>query len=144
MAIIRFLSEDGVDFLTGQLIDLISTKIDANRVTTVSSTSTNNNSPGTLAVYTFVTGLLADVVKVAYVVIEDGDPLPTAPASGDEGKFHLWRDNTTDKWGVYVYYDGWKFLTDFAADITGFWAKTELDALSNARIQEIIDGHLTP
>jgi len=107
MATERFLNEAGVQELSRLLVNLMGSKID---------------------------GALADISTVSFVVIADGSPLPTAPATENEGKFHLWRAATTDKWGVYAYYSGWKFLTDFDIDLDLYWAKAELTPMTNAQI----------
>lgn len=145
-AIERFLNEDGTARLLELLLPYIDTQIetaDIPIVTTLNDEATNTTVPGTLAVYNFVRGLVANAITGTFIVIPDGTALPATPSTANQNKIHLWREETTDHWGVYVFYGGsWKFLTDFDLRLEDYWAKDELVPLTPAQVTTIFNEAL--
>ena len=134
----RFLNETGVTLFVEQMFNQMDATVSSAIVTTISDQSTNTTVPGTLAIYNFVRTLIGNISTASFVIVLDGQELPT---NSDTNKFYLWRNTTSDPWGVYLFFEEkWHFLTELNIQMEDFWAKSELVALTNAQIMAIINA----
>jgi hypothetical protein len=134
-AIKKAIEKDGLKFLLNWLISEIEQKTQLNISTDISETSTNQQIAGAQAVYDLVDSALAGLVTLEMTVVE------TLPAEGEPLTFYLIKisnDPETYSQNVWIN-DQWRTLGSTEMDLSGYWAKDELDFLTNTEIQEIID-----
>jgi len=129
----KFLNQDGLQYFTERLVALIEQKTQINIVGTIDENSTNQQIPGAKAVYDLLTSMVANITTIRMVVV------PSLPANGEANVFYLIQVDD-DTYRQYIYVDGqWFDLGTTEIDLSGYWAKDELVALTNAEIQGIID-----
>ena len=131
----KFLDEDGLRYLVTQLINHIEQETQINIVTDIDDTSTNQQIPGAKAVYDFLTAALGDLSTVDFQKVD------VLPATGEKGVIYL--VETAPDSGVYsqnMYLDGqWINLGTMEIDLSEYWAKDDLEAMTNSEVQDIID-----
>jgi hypothetical protein len=136
MTVVNFLREEGFIVAVEMLVASTKAEISSRMVQTINENSTNQQIPGAAAVYSLVEDGLASLVRWD---IEIAAALPTI---GEPNIFYL----VPESQGVYsvnIFFNGeWKRLGDTEIDLTDYWRKDELVAMSNTRVQEIIDGVL--
>jgi len=130
----KFLDEDGLRALLVLIDALIDQKTQLNMVSTIDGNSTNQQIPGAKAVRDFVVAALAGFTHLVKAVV------PQRPNTGDEDTLYL---VPTDKPGTYkqwMYISGsWIDFGDTDIDLSGYWTTDDLEALTNAEIQDIFD-----
>lgn len=130
------LDDNGLLFLLQQL----KLKIDAAAVTidsTITSSSTNANTAGSKAVYDFVTAALADVATFHAEIVE------ALPASGKANILYLVAKSSSvsgNGYDEYLYINGaWELIGSTDIDLSGYVKASEMHALTNAEITEIVN-----
>jgi len=133
--ITNFLDRDATHFLITLINNLIEEKTQLNIVTTIDENSTNQQIPGAAAVFHAIVAALADVGALHYEVVS------TLPATGRSNIIYLVQ--VTDVQGTYtmhIYSGGqWRNIGTTDIDLTGYWSKIELAAMTNADVLEIWD-----
>ena len=129
----KFLDKDGLQYLAERLIEIIEQKQQVDIVTTLDENSTNQQVPGALAVYELVLDMLKDVSTLHMEVVD------TLPATGESNTIYL-LEKSGGGYTLHVYSgDQWRGIGDFDVDLSDYWAKDELIAMTNTEIQEVID-----
>ena len=129
----QFLNKEGLTFLVGRLQELMENTVDTKMVSNITDTSTNEQIPGAAAVWSLVIDAIADIEKVHMVVVA------SLPAIGENNVVYLVRVGTTDRYSMHKYIGGqWINLGFFEVDLTDYWSKDELTAMTNAEIDEIM------
>ena len=129
----RFLDKDGLVYLIERLTEVIERETQINIVADIDKDSTNQQIPGALAVYELVTDMLADVSTLQFEVVVN------LPASGEANIIYL-TEAESGTYSMNIYSGGrWYELGTTEIDLSGYWAKEDLEALTNTEIQSIID-----
>ena len=135
MATTRFLAEDGLIYLVGKIADLIDDEILAKIVSDIDNASTNQEIAGAKAVYDFVTGTIGSMERVRLSIVT------ALPATGETNIIYLIRQGTTSTYNMYAWISGtWADLGTTDIDLSNYWAKADLVALTNTEIDEIFDN----
>jgi hypothetical protein len=121
----KFLNEEGLKYFAQK------TKI--NIVSQIDGDSTNSQIPGAKAVYDLLTDAVAGITKLEMRVV---DSLPSV----GEGNVIYLVEADPDTYKQWVYTGGkWFDLGDVDIDLSGYWAKDELEAMTNQEIQDVLD-----
>jgi hypothetical protein len=84
-------------------------------------------------VYDLLTEALEGIVRLQLKAVD------ALPATGETNIIYLVKVDE-DTYTQYIYVDGnWFDLGTTKIDLSGYWAKDELVALTNAEIQDVID-----
>ena len=130
----KFLDLDGLRALLVLIDNLIDEKTQLNMVSTIDANSTNQMIPGAAAVRDFVVDAIAGLTHLTKEVV------PQRPNTGDDNVLYL---VPTDKPGTYkqwMYIGGsWFDFGDTDIDLSGYWATDDLEAMTNAEIQDVFD-----
>jgi len=133
----KFLNQDGLQYLLTQLAAFIERKTQINVVSDIDENSTNQEIAGAKAVYDLVKAALEGIVKVTMEVVT------TLPATGESNVIYLIQVGSTNQYRQWIYTGGqWFDLGIAEIDLSNYWAKDELEALTNTEIQDIIDDVL--
>ena len=130
----QFLDEDGLKYLVEQLITIINQKSQVNIISDIDENSTNQQVPGAKAVYDFLTDALAGIQRLTKEVVQQ------RPNTGEDNVIYLVPvDNDTFQQWMYINNSWFDFGTT-EIDLSGYWKKNDLAALTNTEIQTIIDA----
>jgi len=128
----RFLEENGLIYLVGKIVDLIDDEIMAKIVADVNVTSTNQQIPGAKAVYDFVTQSVSNLERVRL------ETVTTLPATPQTNVIYLIKQGATSTYKMHAWISGaWADLGTTDIDLSDYWAKADLVALTNAEIDDI-------
>jgi len=133
MATQKYLDIDGLRYYSGLIKALIEQLTQVNVVNTIDDNSTNQQIPGAKAVYDLIQSALAGVVSLKMEVVASlpttGDPTVIYLIEADEDTYRQW-----------IYTGGkWFDLGIAEIDLTNYWSKDELIAMTNAEIQTVFD-----
>jgi hypothetical protein len=129
----EYLDKDGLEFLIRQIRAMIEQATRINVIAEISEDSTNQQIPGAKAVHDFLTAALEGIVRLRKEVVK------MLPATGETNIIYLVKADE-DTYTQYMYIDGnWFDLGTTDVDLSGYWAKEDLVAMTNAEIQAIID-----
>jgi len=135
----EFLNKDGLQYLVerlvARLVELIEQKNQINIIAAIDENSTNQEIPGAKAVYDLLTDALAGLVHLRARVVD------TLPSAGEANIIYLVKvANTANTYTQHMYIDNnWIDLGPTTIDLTNYWAKDDLVALTNTEIQAVID-----
>ena len=130
----KFLDRDGLQYFAARLKEVIDQATQLNIITAISGDSTNQQLPGAKAVYELVRDMLEDVAGLSFEV------KASLPAAGDANVIYL-IEADEDTYTMYIYSGGkWFDLGTTEIDLSDYWAKDDLKALTNPEIQEVIDN----
>jgi len=128
----KFLDEDGLRYLLAQINAFIEQKTQINVVSTIDEDSTNQEIAGAKAVFDLVTSAIAGIVKVTMEVVT------TLPATGESNVIYLVPADA-DTYRQWIYTGGqWFDLGIAEIDLSNYWSKDGLVALTNTEIQDMI------
>jgi len=131
---VKFLNQDGLQYLLTQLAAFIEQKTQINVVSSIDENSTNQEIAGAKAVFDLVQSALTGITGISIEVVA------TLPATGDSGVIYF-VPKDSDTFRQWYYSNGqWFDFGDFDVDLTNYWSKDDLAALTNAEIQDIFDG----
>ena len=129
----QFLDKDGLQYLVERIKEFIDQATQVNIVTTLDENSTNQDVPGALAVYELILDMLDDVTGLKLEVVTD------LPTTGESNVIYL-IEVDDDKFSKHIYSnDKWYGFGTTEVNLSSYWAKADLAAMSNAEIQETID-----
>jgi len=129
----KFLNQDGLQYFAERFVEFIKQRTQINIVSTIDENSTNQQIPGAKAVYDFLTEALADITSFSFDVVHE------LPATGESNIIYL-LDKGSDIYIMHAYINGaWVELGTTEIDLSNYWSKDELVALTNTEIQNIID-----
>jgi hypothetical protein len=133
MAARKFLDNDGLRFLLVQLDALIDQKTQINVVSSIDGNSTNAQIAGAKAVYDLVNAAIAGLGTLSMEVVA------SLPATGEANIIYLVAVDA-DTYRQWIYSGGqWWDLGIAEIDLSNYWSKDELVALTNAEIQAVFD-----
>jgi hypothetical protein len=133
MAVKKFLDQGNLQYLLERLVEIIDQKTQINIVNDIDENSTNQQIPGAKAVYDLLTAALAGIIKLTMEVVQ------ALPATGESNVIYLVKADA-DTYKQWIYSDDqWFDLGDIDVDLSDYWAKDELEALTNQEVQDIID-----
>jgi hypothetical protein len=133
MAEKKFLEKDQLQYLLERLVEIIDQKTQINIITDIDNNSTNMQIPGAKAVYDLVVSAIAGTNHLTKKVV------PILPAAGDENVLYLIPVDA-DTYRQWIYVDSqWFDFGTTDVNLSDYWAKDELKALTNDEVQEIID-----
>lgn len=131
----KVLDNDGLKYLVEQLYIMMERKIDTRIVTSIDANSTNTDIPGTAAVYQYVLDTVASTDHIHFEVVTD-----EMPDVGESNVIYLVKAEGATTYTMNVYFDGeWVELGSTDINISEYWRKDELVALSNSEIQDILN-----
>jgi len=137
MATKKFLDDAGLHYLLEQLSAFIDQKTQINIVGDIDENSTNLQIAGAKAVYDLVAQALAGLTTLSIKVVS------ALPATGEHRVvYFIQKDPAIKKYDQWIDIDGtgnWFDIGDTDIDLSGYWAKDELEALSNNEVQDIFD-----
>jgi hypothetical protein len=129
----KFVNGDNLRYLLERLVEMIDQKTQVNIISQIDEDSTNQQIPGAKAVRDLLVAGLAGIIKLT---AETVDALPPA---GETNVIYLIHEGG-NKYHQYMYIGGaWADLGVMAIDLSGYWKKNDLEALTSTEIQEIID-----
>jgi hypothetical protein len=129
----QFLDKDGLQYLVERLVEIILQKTQINIVSVIDEDSTNQQIPGAKAVYDLLTSALANISSVSMEVVD------TLPATGETSVIYL-VESDSDTYEMWIWSnDQWFDIGTTNIDLSDYWAKDDLTALTNTEIQDIID-----
>ena len=129
----KFLDRDGLQYFTARLKEVIDQATQLNIITAIDENSTNQQLPGAKAVYELLQDMLEDVAGLSYEVVT------SLPATGEANVIYL-VEFDDDTYTMYIYSGGkWFDIGTTELDLSDYWAKDDLTALTNPEIQEVID-----
>ena len=129
----RFLDNDGLTYLMGRIKELIDQAKQVDLITTIDEDSTNQQIPGAKAVFDLLTEALEGITTLRMEVVD------ALPATGESNVIYLVAVDG-DTYSLHIYSGGQWFDTGTTEiDLSGYWAKDDLQALTNTEIQDIID-----
>ena len=129
----RFLDKDATQFLISLINDFVGQKTQLNIVTTINEDSTNQQIPGAQAVFTAITAALAGVGALHYEVVT------SLPATGESNVIYL-VEIAADKYSMHIFNGGvWRNIGTSDIDLSQYWARADLVAMTNADVQNIWD-----
>jgi len=136
----KTIDEEGLLFLLKQLMALIKQKTALDIVSTIDENSTNQQIPGAKAVYDLLAASISSLTKLSVQVVS------TRPATGESSIIYLVQnDPAVQKYDQWLDIDGagnWFDLGDTDIDLSNYWAKDELEILTNSEIQTMFDAAL--
>jgi hypothetical protein len=129
----KFVDLPGLEYFAERINELIEQAKQINTVTDIDETSTDQQIPSAKAVFDFVIAMMSGVSKLHQVVV---DVLPDA---GETNTIYL-KKADEDTYTQYIYSEGqWYDLGSTEIDLSGYWKKEDLVALTNEEIQDVID-----
>ena len=136
MAAVKFLDANGLEVVRDWVLNEIDTDITGKIVYSITDASTNAQIPGAQAVFDFVTDEIAALVNLRLEIVSTLPAAPETnvvyliPVAGQSGRYsmHSWISGA------------WANLGYFEVDLTNYWSKDELVALTNAEIDAILSG----
>ena len=129
----KFLDEDGLRFLLVQLAALIDQKTQINVTSSIDENSTNQQIAGAKAVYDLVQSALSGLSTISMEVVN------SLPATGEANIIYLVAADA-DTYRQWIYSgDQWWDLGIAEIDLSNYWSKDELEAMTNAEIQAVFD-----
>jgi hypothetical protein len=132
----RFLSDEGLNYFTQRIVELIGQKTQINIVGAIDADSTNQQLPGAKAVYDLLHEALKNIVNLKMEVVD------TLPTEGESNIIYLVKaDEDTYTQNIYAG-DNWYDLGTTDLDLSDQWTFKNLEDMSNAEIQNIIDNAL--
>jgi hypothetical protein len=130
----KFLDDDGLTYLMGQIKAMIDQAKQVDLITTIDEDSTNQQIPGAKAVYDLLTAALEGITSVRMEVVD------ALPATGESNVIYL-LEVDEDTYSLHIYSGGqWYDTGTTEINLSDYWAKEDLVALTNTEIQEIIDN----
>ena len=130
----KFLDEDGLRALLVLIDNLIDEKTQLNMVSTIDENSTNQQIPGAKAVRDFIVAAIAGLTHLVKEVV------PQQPNTGDDNTLYLVPTAKPGTYKQWMYIGAaWIDFGDTDIDLSGYWATDDLEALTNAEIQDIFD-----
>jgi hypothetical protein len=134
MADKHFLDEVGLRFLVSQLMNKMNLKINSRMVNLVDVNSTDDKIPSAKAVYDALIEGLGGITGVSLEVVSE------LPSEGEPGVIYLIETGTSGIYVQWVYIGGsWIELGTSEVNLDNYWSKDELEPITNADIQEILD-----
>ena len=129
----KYLDSDGLHYLMARIKEIIDQATQVNNITTIDENSTNQQTPGAKAVYDLLTEALEGITAVSMSVV---DELPT---TGESNIIYLIAEDG-DTYSLHIYSGGQWFDTGTTEiNLSDYWAKDDLQALTNTEIQAIVD-----
>jgi len=132
---VKFVNELNLTQVLEFLRDLIAEKENVNIATIINSGSTNLEPAGALAVYEFVTGIFNGITQISYEVVTE---LPTEGVAGRIYLINVSSDPERYQLSIYVD-DEWRTIGEAELDLTGYWRKDELTALTETEVDTILE-----
>ena len=129
----KYLDSDGLHYLMARIKEIIDQATQVNNVSVIDENSTNQQTPGAKAVYDLLTDALSGITGIKMEVVN------ALPSTGEANKVYLIQADE-DTYRQWIYTGGqWFDLGLAVIDLTGYWAKDDLEALTNTEIQDIVD-----
>ena len=131
----KILDLDGLHYLLVQIKALIEQETQINITSTIDENSTNQQLPGAKSVYDLVTDALAGLTVLSMEVVA------SLPSTGESTVIYLVRvDDSTNRYHQWIYTgDQWFDLGVTEIDLSNYWGKDELEAMTNTEIQTVFD-----
>ena len=129
----KFLNQDGLRFFAAWVKTFVETETQLNITTAINDQSTNQQIPGALAVFELLTNAIAGIEKVSMEIVT------ALPATGETNVIYL-IEQDAGLYSMNAWINGaWADLGTTEIDLTNYWSKTDLTAMTNTDIQNIID-----
>jgi hypothetical protein len=129
-----FLNEANAAALAAGIVAKSAADVVKKIVSVIDGSSTNEQIPGAKAVYDLVTASVTSGSGLSFQVVE------TAPETGDSNVIYLVKADD-DTFTQYIFSDGKRYdLGTLAPDLTGYWSKAELRAMTDEEVQAIVNG----
>jgi len=129
----KFLDVDGLRFLLAQIDALIDQKTQINVVSSIDENSTNAQIAGAKAVYDLVNSAIAGLSTLSMEVVA------SLPQTGEGNVIYL-VEADSDTYRQWIYSgDQWWDLGIAEIDLSNYWSRDDLEALTNTEIQDVID-----
>ena len=129
----KFLDMDGLRYYSTLLNALIEQKTQINVTSSIDENSTNQQIAGAKAVYDLVESALSGLSTLSMEVVQ------TLPQTG-EGNIIYLVSADADTYRQWIYSgDQWWDLGIAEIDLTNYWSKDDLEAMTNAEIQAVFD-----
>ena len=129
----KFLDPDGLTYLMTRINEMIDQAKQIDIITAIDEHSTNQQIPGAAAVYDLLTAGLSGITKVSMEVVDE------LPQTGESNVIYLIAEDE-DTYSLHIYSgDQWFDTGTTQISLAGYWQKSELEAMTNTEIQEIID-----
>jgi len=129
----KFLDQDGLQYLLTQLAAYIEQKTQINVVSNIDEDSTNQEIAGAKAVYDLVQAALVGITGIKMKVVT------TLPTTRENNIVYLIQVDS-DTYRQWIFSGGqWFDLGIAEIDLSNYWSKEDLTALTNAEIQTIFD-----
>jgi len=133
----KVLDLDGLHYLLVQIKALIEQETQINITSSIDENSTNQQLPGAKAVFDLVTDALAGLVNLRMEVVAD---LPQIGDAETNVIYLIQEDNSVNRYHQWILTGGqWFDLGIVELDLTNYWAKDELEAMTNVEIQDVFD-----
>ncbi|NLJ18370.1 hypothetical protein [Globicatella sulfidifaciens] len=144
MSTIKYLSEDATLFLVQRLIAKINSSSGSfsgnyndltNKPTKLSEFTNDSNFQTDSQVLTAITNAMSDITGFSAVIVE------TLPTTGETNKIYLVvKEGTADDgYNEYMWIDSkWEFIGSTSVDMTDYIKRTDMVALTNQEILDII------
>ena len=131
----KFLCPDGLEYFANWVLNQIATGTQISIITAITETSTNQQIPGAKAVYDLMVEAIGKISKLSKKVVD------VLPATGEAETIYLVKtapNSTVFKQHIWID-DAWHDLGTTECDLSQYWKKDELTAMSNTDVQDIID-----
>ena len=133
----KVLDLDGLHYLLVQIKGLIEQEIQINITSSIDENSTNQQLPGAKAVFDLVTAAIAGLVNLHMEVVAD---LPQIGDAETNVVYLIQEDNAVNRYHQWIVTGGqWFDLGIVEIDLTNYWSKSELEAMTNVEIQDVFD-----
>ena len=132
----KFINDAGLRYVLERIKEMIAQAVQVDIVTTIDQNSADTQIPSAKAVSSFVLAAIGDIEKLHIQVVE------SRPTVGVSNTIYL-IEATPGVYSMHLYSNGrWHSLGNMEIDLDGYWAKEDLQALSNTEIQAIVDSVL--
>ena len=130
---VKYVDQDGLRFFASWIKAFVDTSTQLNITSAIDENSTNQQIAGAQAVYELLTSAIAGLEKVHMEIVT------ALPAAGETNVIYL-IEQGSGLYSMNAWVNGaWAYLGTTEVDLANYWSKTELTAMTNADIQDIID-----
>jgi hypothetical protein len=132
---LKFLDFDGLGIFAGKFFEKIQKSSQLNISFDLDENSTNQQIPSAKAVYDLMIEVLGSITRLTKKVVS------ALPDEGEEQIIYLVATAPdSGEFSQHVYIDGeWYSLGNTKIDLSNYWAKDDLVAMTPAEIQKVID-----
>ena len=134
----KYLDNDGLTYLMTRIKELIDQAKQVDLITAIDENSTNQQIPGAAAVYDLLTEALEGITAISMKVVD------SLPGTGESNIIYLIEEDE-DTYSLHIYSGGQWFDTGSTEiNLSDYWKKSDLVAMTNTEIQAVIDEVMEP